>query len=437
MKLKHTDDNHLNSNVVNQIVEGLDGKLWFATEYGVETLNINSHKFGVAFKSTKDLTISNIYFSDNHKDVWVIADGGLYHLIWDGQELQLQANKYQNILSLVRFSKIKRLQDNVMLITTEGHGLVELNIETLAYNVYTKENGLPSDVIQDIIFPNNIPLVVTESGVALYNQNFTAINKIKPQVLFDEIILGEKKLLPNTKNLLLEYDYGQLSFDLTLLSFSNSSSFEYQYQLKGASDEWLSTGSNDKYTFFNLRAGDYDFNVKGRSNYGQWSDVQTFSFSVKPAPWKTWIAYIIYGLALLCVFYWLLYLYKRKLLYELEITKQQNQKHLANAASKAKSDFLARVSHEVRTPLNGVLGMGELLLDTKMDEEQKIYADSIMVSGRYLLDIINDILDLSKIEAGKMVLENESFNLLELVDEVIATFALPSEAKRIIVYLYI
>jgi signal transduction histidine kinase/ligand-binding sensor domain-containing protein/CheY-like chemotaxis protein len=431
-EIENTDDNHLNSNVVNQILEGLDGRLWFATGYGVETLNTNNHKFDVVFNSSKELTVSNIYFSDNRKDVWMIADGGLYHLKWDGHALHLQADKYQNILPLVKFSKIKKLQDNLMLITTEGHGLVEINIETLAYNVYTKENGLPSDVIQDIIFPNDIPMVITESGVALYNQNFTDIDNVKPLVVFDEIMLGEQKLLPNTKNLVLDYDYGQLNFDMSLLSFSNSSSFEYQYQLKGASDEWLSTGSDDKYSLINLRAGEYDFNVKGRSNYGQWSDVQTFSFLVKPAPWKTWIAYVIYGLVLLSVFYWLLYLYKRKLLYEVEISKQQNQKHLANAASKAKSDFLARVSHEVRTPLNGVLGMGELLLETKMDEEQQIYADSIMVSGGYLLDIINDILDLSKIEAGKMVLENEPFDLLELVDEVIATFASQSKQKELL-----
>jgi signal transduction histidine kinase/ligand-binding sensor domain-containing protein/CheY-like chemotaxis protein len=431
-EIVNTDDNHLNSNVVNQIIEGLDGKLWFATGYGVETLNINEHKFGVVFNSSKELTVSNIYFSDNRTDVWMIADGGLYHLIWDGQKLHLQANRYLNILPLVKFSKIKSLQDNVMLITTEGHGLVEINIETLAYHVYTKENGLPSDVIQDIIFPNDIPLIVTESGVALYNQNFTAIAQTKPQLVFDEIILGGQKISPETKNLLLDYDYGQISFDMALLSFSNSSSFEYQYQLKGASNEWLSSGSDDKYPLINLQAGDYDFNVKGRSNYGQWSDVQTFSFAVKPAPWKTWIAFLLYGFALICVFYWLLYLYKRKLLYELEITKQQNQKHLANAASKAKSDFLARVSHEVRTPLNGVLGMGELLLDTKMDEEQQIYSDSIMVSGRHLLDIINDILDLSKIEAGKMELENEAFNLLELIDEVTATFASQAKQKELL-----
>jgi signal transduction histidine kinase/CheY-like chemotaxis protein len=158
----------------------------------------------------------------------------------------------------------------------------------------------------------------------------------------------------------------------------------------------------------------------------------SFPFTVKPAPWKTGWAYALYGLAGLAILVWLLYIYKRKILYEHEISRQQTEKHLANAASKAKSDFLARVSHEVRTPLNGVLGMGELLLDSDVTDEQKIYADSIMASGKHLLDIINDILDLSKIEAGKIELEEEAFNLLDLVDEIIATFASQSKQKRVL-----
>ncbi len=431
-KIPNSKDNHFKGSLVYQIVEGLDGKIWFATDTGIESLDINNHQFSVVFKAPNNLSVSNLYFQDNQQDVWMIADGGLYHLLWLDGQLIMQENMYQNILPLVKFGNIENLENNVMLITTEDHGLVELNVNTLQYTVYTKENGLPSDVIKKVLFPKGIPLVVTESGLALYNYNFVAKEAPVPRVIFDGVTLDKETINPNTKDLVLEHDYGALNFDMALLSFGNSTAFEYEYLLKGASDNWQSTGNDDKYSFFNLNAGKYDFRVRGRSNYGQWSEVQSFPFLVKPAPWKTWWAYIFYGLTLTAVMLWLLYIYKRKILYEHEITKQQTQKHIANAASKAKSDFLARVSHEVRTPLNGVLGMGELLLDTKLDEEQQIYADSIMASGKHLLDIINDILDLSKIEAGKMELENEPFNLLELVDDVVAAFASQSRQKELL-----
>lgn len=93
-------------------------------------------------------------------------------------------------------------------------------------------------------------------------------------------------------------------------------------------------------------------------------------------------------------------------------------KNAAEAASRAKSEFLANMSHEIRTPMNGVLGMAELLQTTGLSEEQKEYVEAIMVSGSSLLSLINDILDLSKIEAGKLELEQTGFSLRDCIRDV-------------------
>jgi len=103
----------------------------------------------------------------------------------------------------------------------------------------------------------------------------------------------------------------------------------------------------------------------------------------------------------------------------------------AEAASRAKSRFLAVVSHEVRTPLNGILGMADLLLDTSLTPEQKTYARAVKSSGTALLGLIEEVLDFSKIEAGRLDLESVPFDLRELVTDVVELIAPRAQSKGI------
>lgn len=110
----------------------------------------------------------------------------------------------------------------------------------------------------------------------------------------------------------------------------------------------------------------------------------------------------------------------------LEAAKEQ-----ANSANQAKSEFLAKISHEIRTPINGVIGMTSLLQDTTLSQHQRHHTDIIQKSAEGLLALINDVLDISKIEAGKMDLESSEFDINHLLEEVIGIIAFKACEKNI------
>jgi signal transduction histidine kinase/CheY-like chemotaxis protein len=112
-----------------------------------------------------------------------------------------------------------------------------------------------------------------------------------------------------------------------------------------------------------------------------------------------------------------------------DVTEQHLKREEALAASRSKSTFLAHMSHEIRTPLNVVIGMTELVLETRLDEEQREFLEMARSSGRHLLGIVNDILDISRIEASKLELEAVPLSLVEVVAQAVRNQASKAEAQ--------
>jgi signal transduction histidine kinase len=266
-------------------------------------------------------------------------------------------------------------------------------------------------------------------------------NRQAPQVALTRVeVLGAAAPGPQPYWLLtridLSYRANILSLDFGTLDFTSPKRNRLAYRMAGLTDRWLDLGTQRRITLTNLEAGEHLLEVRAANSDSVWSAAPLrLTIHRDPAPWKSWWAYIGYGLAGLALLAYRLR--QQRLKFQREVHARQrlesqvelrtrelteSNRQLADAV-RAKSSFLDRMSHELRTPMNGVVGMTELLQRTPLSSTQARLTQTIRSSARVLLQIVNDLLDLSKINAGKITLEELPFDLGEVLEECTSLFA--------------
>jgi signal transduction histidine kinase/CheY-like chemotaxis protein/streptogramin lyase len=210
-----------------------------------------------------------------------------------------------------------------------------------------------------------------------------------------------------------------LHIEARVASFVDPEANRYRFRLRGFDTTWVDTGNHGEREFAGLGAGDYAIEVMGADADGQWSTLgQPLRVHVQSPPWMRWWAWVIYVLLLAALVSLTLYSWRRRLAQRHHMQLVDQQRQMAEAASAAKTQFLATLSHEIRTPMTGVMGMAELLLSTPLSPLQHDYTQAMQRSGGMLLKLLNDALDLARIEAGKLELEPAPFDPRQLLEDV-------------------
>jgi len=241
----------------------------------------------------------------------------------------------------------------------------------------------------------------------------------------------------------LDYRDSIVSLDVDVLDYTSPRHNRIAYRMTGLTDRWIDLGTQHRITLTNLPSGDHLLEVRGANSDGLWSAPLRITLYKSPAPWASPWAYAAYALVVLGL---LAHRFRKQQLerrhqarererLEAEVAARtrelsESNRQLADAA-RAKSDFLDRMSHELRTPMNGVVGMTELLARTPQSANQARLTQTIRSSAQVLLRIVNDLLDLSRAQAGKIALEKLPIDLDRILDECASLFSATTQAKGI------
>jgi signal transduction histidine kinase/CheY-like chemotaxis protein len=227
----------------------------------------------------------------------------------------------------------------------------------------------------------------------------------------------------------IAFDNAGLRFDVHVPAGRLGQRVHLETRLEGFDADWVPLGEIPSRVFRGLRDGSYRFEARAIDTLGRPSPVATLAFAVQPPWWRSAPAYIAYALSLvfLSAFVFLTRLRLARAHHrELEALVAQRTRELA-AANSAKSEFLAHINHEIRNPLNGVIGLSSMLANIHQDENTRRLARSLKACAGYLASVVDNVLDLARIEAGRIEISPLRFDPRTLVEDITEMFRLQIE----------
>ena len=400
-----------------------DGVFWYASDGGMLRLNAAHDRFEMVPGAPAGQSIDAFDFGKD--GLWMANADQLAFYRFSGKGVALD-RRIDAAHGWPSVNVTDLRVDTLGRVWVFGHdGLWYFDPRTGHFRSFGLQDGLTNGEFARgyAYMPSGYIYAATLGGVAAFDPDWMSPQADEPQLSITRVSVrrhGVTEVLPiGAKPLEISWRDSQLEVEARVFSYVNPSANHYRFRLSGFDSSWVDTDDRGERDFTGLGAGNYTLDVMASGARGTWTHrAAQLRIHVQAPPWARWWAWLIYAVLVALLAWLLLLAWRRRLAHRHQIQLAEQRRSLAEQASAAKTQFLATLSHEIRTPMTGVMGMAELLLSTPLNQQQHEYTDAMQRSGSMLLKLLNDALDLARIEAGRLELEPAPFDPRQLVKEV-------------------
>ncbi|MBL7953916.1 MAG: response regulator, partial [Flavobacteriales bacterium] len=438
-----------------------DGVLWLGTSIGLLAYD----------RQAKEDARWSVYANDRNDPSSLSADI-VYTILGDPQDAHILwvgtngggLNSFDTRTGKVkRYSTTDGLPNNVVygiladdagrLWMSTNRGIARFDPNTDTFRNYDASDGLQSNEFNRYAYCKQPDGTLFFGGVKGFNYfhpadiqddrtaspiHITAIKLINRPV--DARAAGSPLTVPAylSEGMTIPHSANMVTFEFATMEFSAPEEHCYQYKLDGFDTDWIMAGTDRSAIYTNLDPGTYTFRVRGDNRDGIWDSAgTTFRLTVLPPWYRTWWFYALCVLAVGGgILLYIRLLTRQKRLLESTVAARTAElskaKERAERSEKVKQQFLANMSHEIRTPMNAIVGMSNVLRRNEHLPAQQEHLDAIATSSESLLGIVNEILDLSKIEAGRLELEKVPMEPRRVIAGVMEVMRFRAEEKGLV-----